>query len=114
MFSRAKVREKGEGLLLKTEQREALGALQRNPYWGRHWIAQEVILSRKRSIWYGNSTSSEANYNDITEIDNVFYSVVQDSPWGHFATDPVPHEGVLTRMKWRYRLCWKISWPITK
>lgn len=55
--------DQGDGeardLVLSAGQRGALTTLERNPYWGRHWITQEVVLSRKRTLWYGDDAEAD-------------------------------------------------------
>lgn len=44
-----------QGPIPSAAEQQTVLAILKNTYWGRHWIAQEIVLSTNRIVWYGLS-----------------------------------------------------------
>lgn len=60
--------------LITHEAAEALFHLDEQPYWTRHWIAQEIMLSRRCTIVYGVDSLAWTDFKTAVQLSELFGS----------------------------------------
>ena len=76
--------------------------LKRLPYWGRHWVLQEIILSRAKLVLYGSEELSWTAFMEVDHLDNDWSSPVPSIIYVQQEHDrsKLPHENSSIEQAW--------------